>query len=321
MGDAKRAAGETPVPQDREVIERFKAWYQSEGLSQAKAGKLLGCSGPSLSGIEAGTYKGQMAMYAGRMRKHMERVDRRSLAPKGLEHYGLKRTSVTAECIASIRAADDCRMMAAILGAHGIGKTKALEQYLAVYPQVVLLTLHSRGSVTKPPSARAPLMALANALKVRHDSSTSNHDMITRLGHALKESQRMVIVDEIDHAAEPLLQSLRQVHDVAGNCLILVGTMAFLEGLRRRKSATLNQFLSRVGYVTYLDPIVDEDVEALLEPFGLDKAALAVAREGAHGIARRLDFGIKAAQRLAAEEGVKLTADTMARAFQKLLEE
>ena len=303
-------------PTNAAAIERFGAWTKTQGLSQSAAAKLVGCSSATLSQVLSGKYAGDVTRIAEMMGRALSRADRHARAPKKPE---IAMSSVCVECLDTLRTAHDEGVMAVIMGLSGAGKTSAARFYLKAEPETILITLRPNGRKGTHGSGRFLLHRLADGLGVEHDECSSQAELIDDCGAALKGSGRLVIIDEIDYAAEDTLQCVRMIHDVAETGIVMLATPAFLEKLRSRRSSTIAQFVNRIAYRCIVGKLTDDDVELIL-PQGFDRATIAAARIGAQGVARRLVYGYLAAQRIAAENGGKVDAKVMGQAFQTLME-
>lgn len=299
------------------VVERFIAYVKARGWSQADAARRLGVSASTLSQVASGTYRGDVPRIAEKMTRALAREDRRSSVPR-LPAFAL--TSVAELALETLRNAHDEGKMAVVMGRAGAGKTMAVQCYITAEPETILVTMKPAGRKGLHGAGRPLLRTLADALGVEMSAWCSQHEAIEIIGAALRDTGRLLIIDEIDYAAEDLLQVIRMIHDIAHCGIVFVATPAWLVRLRSRKSATLDQFLSRISYCCAVNGINDEDAERIAAPFGLDRAALAGLREGAHGSARRLSNALVVAQRIAANDGGRIDAKTISRAYSTLME-
>lgn len=299
------------------VIDRFAAWMKVQNLSQSAAAKLADCSAATLSQVLSGKYAGDTARMVDKMQRALDRSDRRAKAPK---RPGLVMTSVCEEVLTTLRNAHDEGVMAVVMGPSGVGKTSAATLYAKSEPETIFITLRPAGRKGIHGSGKAFLTRLGAALDIEYGYSDSQMDVVDAIGEALKGSGRLLVIDEIDYAAEDTLQCIRMIHDISQTGIVMLATMAFLERLKCRKSATLAQFLNRVAYCCRVSGLTSEDADLILSHYQLDRAALATARQGAHGVARRLIHGITGAVRLAGQDGGKLDAKTIASAYAQLME-
>ena len=299
------------------IVQRFAAWARVRGLSQAQAAKLAGMSAATFSQVVSGTYAGNTERYVQKMERALAHADRRERAPRRPE---IADTSVCQEVVATLRVAHDEGVMAVVMGVAGCGKTCGVSVYCRAEPETISLIMRPSGRRGSQGAGKPLLNRLAAAVGIELPRGTSIYDSVELIGQALKGSDRLVVIDEIDYAAEDVLQCIRMIHDIAQCGIVLIATPAFLEKLRRMNSSTVNQFLSRIAHRCDVGGMTEEDAEKILTAQGLDKITLSAARAGAKGSPRRLVHGILGAQRIVRDEGGKLDAKTISRAYEQLWE-
>jgi len=302
----------------RRTVERFAAWMQSHGVTQAEASRLCGVSGSTLSQTLGGKYRGNVGRVAASMARAMDRATRREKAPKK-PRFAM--TSIAEEVFAALETAHTEGVISLVQGESGLGKTEAARRYAQGEPETVVITVRPVRTHDRRAGVRAILLDVARAIGCAQHfgySSTSG-DVLDVLGKALRDTGRLIIVDEADYCSEGQLQALRMLHDESLCGIALLATPAMLEHLRARRSGTLQQVLNRIAYVVNLARATPDDVERILSPFGLDGPTVDAAIRGANGITRRLALGVVAAQRYANRNGGRITARTMARAYGQLM--
>lgn len=127
-------------------------------------------------------------------------------------------------------------------GPAGIGKTLTLEALLSVYPGSVLITIDDGTH-----SVTTFLRELSDKLKV--GSARYRQSMRRCICDALRQSKRLVMVDEAHLAGLDVLNCIRQIHDSTGCPVLLAGLPALAKTLLQgrgddSRGATL---FSRVG--------------------------------------------------------------------------
>lgn len=295
--------------QQTQVVERFRAWCQVQGLTQAAAARRLNISTGIISRMYTGKYGddgGNVGRMCAKMVRFLDREARKRSAPK---RPPFAATSVTESVIGTLSVAHDECVMALVMGPTGAGKTTAIRQYLLAEPECI--------SISAVPSmrSRALIALIARSIGVAWQGSTSQ--MLDACAERLRGTGRLIIVDEVDYLHEPCLQELRMLHDMTGCGLALVGTLAFRERLQRRNSSTIGQFLGRLAYAASVDGISDTDAEEILAPFGLARDALSALARGCDGSARRLVWAVASAQREAGQAAISTQHVTSA--YQALL--
>jgi len=290
----------------RRVIEAYRVLMEQKGQSLREAARPLRVAGSTLSQVLSGSYAGNVGAICSRMGKYLAREKRRKSAP-GRPPFC--RTSVALDVLDICRDAHALRLPVLITGASGSGRTVALKEYCRQEPATIYV---AAGPYARP---KALLDVMAAALEI--EAGSGIHRLRGLIAQTLEDADRLVIVDEIDYVGEYTLQTLRMLADAAHCGIVYCGTRAFLEKLRRRRSATIEQFLNRLAFAHDCPPLADEDMDMLLAASPLDARCREIARMMAAGCARRLVNGMLLARRMAGEG--QLTAQVVQRAFKRLL--
>lgn len=302
----------TPQPQpyteDQEkTIRCYVAWYAGQGMSQAKAAKLIGCSASVLSQIINAKYTGGSARYIRAMAARLARAEGESLAQKP-PPYVL--TSIAEEVCGLLEECLYSRQMGFICGASGVGKTMAAEAFAEAHPEDAVMITCSKGNRDADLIRR-----IAEDIQLAWSGTTT--EMLDRVvADLITMGQPLLIVDECDFLGHGL-HVVRQIRDRVGCGLVLIGTPTFLVNLRRHRTGTEGQALGRITHYASLDRIVESDSGLILAPFGLPSDALRLAWHKSAANARRLVNGCIVAARLAGR--APITAAHIAAAFDRLL--
>jgi len=290
---------------DRRVVREFAAWLDVTGTSQEAAARLLGIAPGTLSPMLAETYVGRVGKICERMIRALTRARLIAAVPQDPPYVT---TSVTKQVTDTLVLAHTERRMAMVLGPSGVGKTMAVRRYAEAEPETIYIVAGTESSPW------AFMRRLAGLLRVPWHGST--YDMRLACADHLRNSDRLLVVDECDYQPERTLQTIRLIHDDARIGVALVATPAYLKHLRDAKSDTLQQVLGRIAYVAQVAPCCDDDLARIAAPFGLDDAAMDALVEGAHGQARRAVAALAAARRRS-NDGI--TAAAVKRAYQALM--
>jgi hypothetical protein len=250
-------------------------------------------------------YEGRVDAICDTMRRVIRMAALRSQAPDDPPYAT---TSITQQVIEVLGLAHAEQRIACVLGPTGVGKTMAVERYRQAEPDTIY--------IVAGPSCSPYALTRQLAEELDIDSANSTYDRRHAIAEALAESDRLLVVDEVDYPGEKTLQCLRLIHDQAGIGMVLIGTLSFLERIRRRKSSTAKQFLGRVAYARRLTECGADDLARIAAPYDLDEEALDALTEGACGQARRACNALVAAQRMA---GGDLSARSITRAYESLL--
>lgn len=141
-------------------------------------------------------------------------------------------------------------------GPAGIGKTEAAKEYARQNPDVILI------EADLGHTARVLFSELHR--KVGYDGFGTVHAMFTDVVERLKDSGRLVIVDEAENLPYRALELLRRVYDKAGVGILLIGMPRLIANLRGRRGEYA-QLYSRVGIATRLNTLRPEDTKLLVQ--------------------------------------------------------
>ena len=186
--------------------------------------------------------------------------------------------------------------MGLVYGPTGAGKTTAVAWHI----------VRTRGVYLRALACWTPSDLLASiCAELRLDAHGRNAVMFARIAQALSASDRAVYVDEADHLLPHLrmLETLRDIHDIAGAPVILIG----MAGIERRLQAR-EQLLGRVSQWVEFLPADLEDARTLADSVAEVDIAddlLAYLHAQARGSMRRMTIGIHRIEQAARAAGVE----------------
>jgi len=232
---------------------KFKTWRKEKGLGLEAASRALDISPTALSQWESGIYKGNVAKIDKKV-KHLLELDRERLksAKKDFKVLDIKPARRTRE---TIRYGHVEKEIVAIYGDSGLGKTTEIKEYEREHPDVILLEADPGWT------AKAIFSELHKRLGL--DGRGVIHDLFEDVVSKLKDSGRMIIVDEAEHLPYRALELLRRIHDKAGIGIALVGMPRLIANLRGRRGEYL-QLYSRIGLACKLEPLTLEDTNLIV---------------------------------------------------------
>ena len=287
------------------VIKAFERFMNERLGSRKRAARFLHCDPTTIGRLLKHSYAGDVPGYVERMRQVLRRERLRRTIP---DEPALAAISTTAAVHRTMQIAHLEGRIAAVLGPTGVGKTVAVRQYGETTDNVASIVAGCTG--TKEVVAKRLCAALD--METRGRTAKLRDALIERL----RGTDWLLVVDEIDEVPTSTLRLLREITDETRVGLVIVGTETFLEDLRAKGSKVVNQFLGRVAYVEVLAGLGRDDVEAIAEPYKLDKAAMEVLTAAASGQARRVAALLVAAQRM---NGKGLTVKSLRKARTQLM--
>ncbi|MGE4195301.1 MAG: AAA family ATPase [Pseudodesulfovibrio sp.] len=151
-----------------------------------------------------------------------------------------------------------------IQGEAGRGKTMAAQEWHAVNGGIFLRVMEGWSQFSF-------LQALAYETTGERPNNTSR--CRNRIMDALSESPQPIIVDEADRLHMGRIEDLRDVHDMTGCPVVLIGEEGFFPKLHARRRVH-----SRIVEVVEFGPVTAEDVMV----FATESASLEVTPEACH---------------------------------------
>jgi hypothetical protein len=188
-------------------------------------------------------------------------------------------------------------------GPAGLGKTIAVKEYASAHSDAILI------EADLGHTAKALFSELHKTLGMEGFGTVNQ--MFQDILDKLKDSGRLIIVDEAEHLPYKALELLRRVYDKAGIGIMLVGMPRLVSNLRGRRGEYA-QLYSRVGIAARLEPIRPNDTRMIIE------SAIPEARDLGHafhsasqGNTRTLSKLIARSQRVAEINNTTLSASVI----------
>jgi DNA transposition AAA+ family ATPase len=239
------------------IRDMLRRHLDETGKSQSEVAKSIGLSSAALSGFIRGTYAGDMNLVSDKVINYLNREDKRQAAP---QEPTFVETSIAHEAETAAEFTHTHRVIGLVYGDAGVGKTLALQEYAEKHPDVIFL----RARVDLK-SARAIVSELMD--KLGKQDFGSQRIEVTTVIQALKDSGRMIIIDEAQRLSYSAIETLRDIHDEAKVGLLLAGNKDIYDRMRGRKGALFAQLFSRVGIRRYLQckDILKTDTQMIFE--------------------------------------------------------
>lgn len=222
---------------EEEILrEKLSCHLKEKGITQSGVAKAIDVSASMVSMFLAGTYPNPEKIIP----KIKSYFQSREKAADAVQLPELAETSVYKEVQAVLDYVHSQRDIGVIYGPAGIGKTTALRAFQEVTPLTVYITANQTTSGSK-----ALLEEILYQLG-RPESGTPRRMMRT-IVEVLRDSGRMVIIDEAQHLSYRALETLRALYDQCNIGLILAGNESIYGNMTGRASAPFAQLYSRVG--------------------------------------------------------------------------
>jgi len=243
----------------------------------------------------SGKYTGNNARIALEVRKWLDaRRERRAITALMPREPGFLLTPTARDIIPNLQFAQVMPAVVTIVGAAGVGKTKAAEHYRDTNPNVWLITAE--------PSVRRVndiLVALCTELDVTEKRANR---LSAAIGRRVRGSTGLIILDEAQFADTEALQQLRILQSSYGVGVALLGNEAVIARIGYGNRDQENLF-SRVGKKLVLRHARAGDIADLLDAWAIteddERRFLAAVGRKAGGL-RTLTWCLKQASILAA---------------------
>lgn len=248
-----------------EVRDRVNIFLASGETTQAILAKQAGISGAALSAFLTDTYQGSKENVARKLLPVLETSKARKTAVLTVKEPEIIETAIMREMWFGLQYASDRNDIIVIYGAPGIGKTVTLESYVKTNPSALFLTA---GPNIR--NGRDIMEELLEAINKKADGR--NKSLEKSLIAALKDSNRMIIIDEAHFLRLDGLETLRHVYDATKCPLVLVGNPKIMEIITEKNKTVTGQFFSRSVRIALDTKVPLEDVQGIVSQSNVDLA-------------------------------------------------
>lgn len=198
--------------------------------------------------------------YFGGIRKVEETIEAFITAerekPLHLEHdIPFVETTVSRRICDAFRLCQTQNDISVLFGDSGIGKTVACREYAIRNRDSIFIECLPSNSATPLFRRMCELLNLSSTLNL-----WQSFDAVQK---KLRDSRRLVIVDEAEHISERGLDLLRRLNDFTGIPIVLVGLPGLIGNLRGSRG-DLKYLSTRIGIAARLNPITEQDAESLV---------------------------------------------------------
>lgn len=245
----------------RNVIDKDTAY------SQARVAKEADVSGSTLSQWLGGTYAGSQQAVAKKLRAWHRAYEERTRDGGLPQPPAWADTPTSARIIGGLRYAQMAQDLVLILGGAGLGKTKTIERYRSMQPNVWTVELTPATG-----SEIGVLEEIVIALGVRDYARTSGHLFRTILSK-VRNTNGLLILDEAQHLTVKALDQVRAILDQGGIGLVLAGNeRVYTQMTGGNRAPFLDRLYSRVGQKIILRKASAKDADAIIDAWGFDDA-------------------------------------------------
>ena len=224
------------TPHERRAVIEINQWLANGRNNKTALARMAGTSASTLSQVLDMKYPSPPGELLSAMLAAIRRDDERDDAI-----IPFTKTSISTAIHKVLRRTHLDRDFGIYAGRVGIGKTMALRAYAEDNPRSVIM-------LEAFPGATAPTVL---RLLSREIGAVASNSTVATLHAAivatLKNTDKMIVVDEAETLTDHALLHLRRISDVAGVGVALIGTPSLL-GLVQDPDGRFGQITSRIGY-------------------------------------------------------------------------
>lgn len=262
------ALGDFSAEQLSELRERVRKIAESvAGYSQNRIAREADISSATLSQFLGDTYRGNVQATATKIGKWLATYDAQASAESLPAAPSWVDTPTSRRIIGDLRYAQLAADLVLIVGGAGIGKSKSIEQYRAMSPNVwhVELSAATGGLLSS-------LEAIAIEVGLRDYVRGSAH-LQRAIAARIRNTGGLLVIDEAQHLTVQALDQIRYFNDKCSVGLVLCGNeRVYTQMTGGNRAAFLDRLYSRVGKKTHIRKCAQGDADAIIKAWGIDDA-------------------------------------------------
>lgn len=221
-----------------------------KGYSQTQVARAIGKSAATINQYLQGKYAGDVPAIDALARSFINREAEKEKSQKITARF--VPTVTSRKGMEVIRYAHLDGDLNVIFGAAGLGKTMILREYAAQHRDALLI------EADPGYTARVVLEELCGLLGISKRGNM--HELSEACIAALRDSGRLLMVDEAENLPYRALETLRRIHDKSGIGMVLAGMPRLIINLKGKRGE-YQQLYSRVGFALCLgDSLPQSDI-------------------------------------------------------------
>lgn len=262
------------------MYQALRSYMDEMGKSQSALARALGVSKATLNLYLQNKYVGDVNALNDKVRAFLalakKRVDTAKL------HIEFVETNTAKQMLSFLGMTHVLGQLGIMYGDAGMGKTTCLKAYQRANSACVLIEPDTTFT------AKVLLQELCRVLRLPEKGNM--HDLMARVVDCLKDSERLIMVDEAELLPLRALETLRRVHDKAGCAVVLAGMPKLLLNLKGPHAA-FKQLFGRVSmHLNLGDRVALDDLKQIAcEILGIhDERVLESLANKANGSVRKM---------------------------------
>jgi hypothetical protein len=221
------------------------------------AAKAMNISSSALSQYLKGIYKGNVDKVEKEVSSWLRLIqEREQLSGDTFEWVdGIKNSELV---LGIARLTHLQKSIGVVIGRSGLCKTMALKKYASEHPDTIYIEVDGAYSA-KEVMKEIAINCGGNGI------GHLNH-VKKQIIEKLKDSGRMIILDQAEYLSDKTLDIIRTIHDKAGVGLLLAGMPHLMDNIKGNEGVH-EQIYTRVGAAIELEPLTNEDIEKLVHSY------------------------------------------------------
>lgn len=249
-----------------QAVQLVQDYKQESGKTQTAIANELAISDAALSSFLKGTYKTPHTIIP-KVAELLKVTGKRKVAPK---EPAFVETTVAKRVMEAISYCHLQGKIAVVYGDAGVGKTQAVRAYLRENSLAIGITISpSYASITGVNELIADQLGIRERVARR---------IYAEIISKLKDSGRVLIIDEAQHLTVRALNHLRCMSDESGVGIALIGNEEVYTKLRGSGKADFAQLFSRIGMrrEVLTSTTTKEDIRKVFAEAHLEEDALEI---------------------------------------------
>ncbi|EBZ6266051.1 AAA family ATPase [Salmonella enterica subsp. enterica serovar Oranienburg] len=264
-----------------DIITQLRDVMDAHGYSQGQVARAIGRSSATMNQYVQGKYNGDIADMEERIGHFLRRVREKQNALRIDERF--VSTPTASKGLEVLSYAHLESEICVLYGAAGLGKTMILKEYVRRDSNVIFIEADPGFT------ARTLLEELCGRLRLSKNGNI--HALIEVCVEKLKDSGRLLVIDEAELLPYRALEVIRRLHDKAGIGVVLAGMPRLIVNLKGKRGEYA-QLYSRVALALDLgNALARQDFDQIavdLMPEAEDRKISDALYEQSKGNARRL---------------------------------
>ncbi|EBM0565260.1 ATPase [Salmonella enterica] len=264
-----------------DIITQLRDVMDAHGYSQGQVARAIGRSSATMNQYLQGKYNGDIADMEERIGHFLRRVREKQNALRIDERF--VSTPTASKGLEVLSYAHLESEICVLFGAAGLGKTMILKEYARRDSNVIFIEADPGFT------ARTLLEELCGRLRLSKNGNI--HALIEVCVEKLKDSGRLLVIDEAELLPYRALEVIRRLHDKAGIGVVMAGMPRLIVNLKGKRGEYA-QLYSRVALALDLgNALARQDFDQIavdLMPEAEDQKVSDALYEQSKGNARRL---------------------------------